>query len=223
MPDCGVHYLWFAFVCFLIRSHPPAQEGLAQWVPSGPTCLQCCVRRSTALDICTVRSLLCTCLVLCCFKAALYVVQRSFPRALRLVTVLIACVRRDVLVSVPPSKVVSVARFLVFFSVRTGRLPPNALRPGSRPPWGMSCALASLVRSRPTGIAAPGQPENCSAGGRGVTWTPAEGGGGGLEKWDSVSGPLFCVRTDVGAKGTGTQNLARKIFSTNNPPPPPHI
>ena len=23
MPDCGVHYLWFAFVCFLIRSPPP--------------------------------------------------------------------------------------------------------------------------------------------------------------------------------------------------------
>ena len=23
MPDCVVHYLWFAFVCFLIRSHPP--------------------------------------------------------------------------------------------------------------------------------------------------------------------------------------------------------
>ena len=23
MPDCGVHYLWFAFVCFLIRSHTP--------------------------------------------------------------------------------------------------------------------------------------------------------------------------------------------------------
>ena len=23
MPGCGVHYLWFAFVCFLIRSHPP--------------------------------------------------------------------------------------------------------------------------------------------------------------------------------------------------------
>ena len=38
------------------------------------------------------------------------------------------------------------------------------------------------------------------------------GGGGGLEKWGSVSGPLFCVRTDVGAKGTGTQNLARKSF-----------
>ena len=23
MPDCGVHYLWFAFVCILIRSPPP--------------------------------------------------------------------------------------------------------------------------------------------------------------------------------------------------------
>ena len=23
MPYCGVHYLWFAFVCFLIRSHTP--------------------------------------------------------------------------------------------------------------------------------------------------------------------------------------------------------
>ena len=43
-------------------------------------------------------------------------------------------------------------------------------------------------------------------GGGGVTWTPAEGGGGRVEKWGSVSGPLFCVRTDVGAKGTGTQN-----------------
>ena len=26
MPDCGVHYLWFAFVCFLIRSHPPSSD-----------------------------------------------------------------------------------------------------------------------------------------------------------------------------------------------------
>ena len=57
----------------------------------------------------------------------------------------------------------------------------------------------------------PGRPENCSAG-RGVTWTPAEGGGGGLEKRGSVSGPLFCVRTDVGAEGAGTQILARKSF-----------
>ena len=30
MPDCGVHYLWFAFVCFLIRSHP-----LPPWVGQG--------------------------------------------------------------------------------------------------------------------------------------------------------------------------------------------
>ena len=36
--------------------------------------------------------------------------------------------------------------------------------------------------------------------------------GGGLEKWGSVSGPLFCVRTDVGAEGAGTQILARKSF-----------
>ena len=36
--------------------------------------------------------------------------------------------------------------------------------------------------------------------------------GGGLEKWGSVSGTLFCVRTDVGAEGAGTQNLARKSF-----------
>ena len=35
-----------------------------------------------------------------------------------------------------------------------------------------------------------------------------------------MSGPLFCVRTDVGAKGAGTHILARKFFSTNNSPPP---
>ena len=57
-------------------------------------------------------------------------------------------------------------------------------------------------------------------GGGGVTWTPAEGRGGGLEKWGSASGPLFCVRTDVGAKGTGTQNLARKSFFPPKIPPP---
>ena len=74
------------------------------------------------------------------------------------------------------------------------------------------------------GLSSIGQPENCSAGGGGGGDMDARRrrGGGGLEKWGSVSGPLFCVRTDVGAKGTGTQNLARKIFSTNNPPPP-HI
>ena len=35
-----------------------------------------------------------------------------------------------------------------------------------------------------------------------------------------MSGPLSCVRADVGAEGAGTQILARKVFSTNNPPPP---
>ena len=36
--------------------------------------------------------------------------------------------------------------------------------------------------------------------------------GGGFQKWASVPGPLFCVRTDVATKGAGTQILARKIF-----------
>ena len=45
MPDCGVHCLWFALVCFLIRSSPPPlprilspggrnKPGLAGW-PKG--------------------------------------------------------------------------------------------------------------------------------------------------------------------------------------------
>ena len=38
------------------------------------------------------------------------------------------------------------------------------------------------------------------------------GGGGGLEKRGSVSGPLFCLRMDVGAEGAETQILARKSF-----------
>ena len=33
MPDCGVHYLWFAFVCFLIRSHPPGANTQACFRP----------------------------------------------------------------------------------------------------------------------------------------------------------------------------------------------
>ena len=31
MPDCGVHYLWFAFVCFLIRSRPPSPAQTQAW------------------------------------------------------------------------------------------------------------------------------------------------------------------------------------------------
>ena len=48
-----------------------------------------------------------------------------------------------------------------------------------------------------------------------MAWAPGEGGGG-FQKWASVPGPLFCVRTDVATKGTGTQFLARKIFFTKN-------
>ena len=46
-----------------------------------------------------------------------------------------------------------------------------------------------------------------------MAWAPGEGrGGGGLQKWASVPGPLFCVRTDVATKGAGTQILAWKKF-----------
>ena len=59
------------------------------------------------------------------------------------------------------------------------------------------------------------QPENCFAGGGGGGWHGrlAKEGGGGFQKWASVPGPLFCVRTDVATKGAGTQILARKITS----------
>ena len=43
-----------------------------------------------------------------------------------------------------------------------------------------------------------------------------------MEKWGSVSGPLFCVRTDVGAEGAGTQKFGlKKLFPPIIPPPPP--
>ena len=58
--------------------------------------------------------------------------------------------------------------------------------------------------------------------GGGMAWAPGEGGGGGgaFQKWASVPGPLFCVRTDVAAKGAGTQILARKIWVTSDRPTP---
>ena len=56
-----------------------------------------------------------------------------------------------------------------------------------------------------------GRPETGFAGG-GWHGRPAKEGGGAFQKWASVPGPLFCVRTDVAAKGAGTQILARKIF-----------
>ena len=49
--------------------------------------------------------------------------------------------------------------------------------------------------------------------GGGVTWTPAEGGGGGgVGEMGFRIGPFVLCKNDVGAKGTGTQNLARKSF-----------
>ena len=62
-----------------------------------------------------------------------------------------------------------------------------------------------------------GRPGNCFAGG-GWHGRPAKEAGGGFQKWASVPGPLFCVRTDVATKGAGTQILAwnEKIF-------PPHM
>ena len=55
-----------------------------------------------------------------------------------------------------------------------------------------------------------GRPENCFAGG-GWHGRPAKEGGG-FQKWASVPGPLFCVRTDVATKGAGTQILVWKNF-----------
>ena len=33
VPQCGVHYLWFAFVCFLMRSHRPQPPTCPPTVP----------------------------------------------------------------------------------------------------------------------------------------------------------------------------------------------
>ena len=49
------------------------------------------------------------------------------------------------------------------------------------------------------------------------------GGGGVFQKWASVPGPLFCLRTDVAAKGTGTQILARKSCFHKKIPPPTNV
>ena len=44
-------------------------------------------------------------------------------------------------------------------------------------------------------------------------------GGRGFQKWASVPGPLFCVRTVVATKGAGTQILAWKKFFHKKFPP----
>ena len=68
---------------------------------------------------------------------------------------------------------------------------------------------------RVTYISAQGGPKIALRGGGGG-WhgRPAKEGGGAFQKWASVPGPLFCVRTDVATKGAGTQILARKFFFT---------
>ena len=45
-------------------------------------------------------------------------------------------------------------------------------------------------------------------------------GGGAFQKWASVPRLLFCVRTDVAAKGAGTQILAQKNFFLRKNVPP---
>ena len=52
----------------------------------------------------------------------------------------------------------------------------------------------------------------CGGGGGDGMGARRRRAGGGFQKWASVPGPLFCVRTDVATKGAGTQILARKIF-----------
>ena len=84
------------------------------------------------------------------------------------------------------------------------------LHPRSVRPWAGICGLGDLK------IALRG-------GGGGDTDPRRRREGGGLEKWGSVSGPLFCVRTDVGAKGAGTQNFGPKKFFPPIISPPPHL
>ena len=58
------------------------------------------------------------------------------------------------------------------------------------------------------------RPENCFAGGGDGMGARRRRGGRGFQKWASVPGPLFCVRTVVATKGAGTQILAWKKFFT---------
>ena len=71
-------------------------------------------------------------------------------------------------------------------------------------------SLLQLLRWPAWVVSGLGGPKIALRGG--MAWAPGEGGGGGFQKWASVPGPLFCVRTDVATKGAGTQILARKIF-----------
>ena len=70
-------------------------------------------------------------------------------------------------------------------------------------------------------IASVGRPENCSAGG-GVTWTPAEGGGGGWRNGVPCRALCFVSERMLAPKAQEHKFWPEKVFSTNNFPPP-HI
>ena len=106
-------------------------------------------------------------------------------------------------------------------SGRTLRVrPPYVLRASCQPfcscqlPFKSRRSLFNRRRLRCNGIILPpsregeGGPRVMRKGGPKI----ALRGGGGFQKWASVPGSLFCVRTDVATKGAGTQILARKIF-----------
>ena len=87
----------------------------------------------------------------------------------------------------------------------TGVIPPVSCRPHCFVEW----HLTALIPEAERGF---GGPKIALRGGGGWHGRPAKEGGGAFQKWASVPGPLFCVRTVVAAKGAGTQILARKYF-----------
>ena len=65
------------------------------------------------------------------------------------------------------------------------------------------------------------QPENCSAGGGGADMDARRRRGGGLEKWGSVSGPLFlCKNGCWRQRHRNTKFGPKKFFPPITPPPP---
>ena len=87
-------------------------------------------------------------------------------------------------------------------------LPEGLVRLSPRP---LLCAVCGGPAYHRMGKLGTGRPENCFARG-GWHGRPAKEGGGAFQKWASVPGPFFCVRTDLATKGAGTQILARKNF-----------
>ena len=104
-------------------------------------------------------------------------------------------------------------------------LSPSDLgpQPSSEPPAGLTLRTLSVsvffsfFKGQPSKTAPRAARKLLCGGGDGMG-ARRRGGGGAFQKWASVPGPLFCVRTDVAAKGAGTQNLARKNSRQNFPP-----